>query len=104
MIITQTERCAAIIRQLLDFSRENTPEKKSRDVNPILERCIHLVEHQALFHKIDIVKHRSPTPVFVLMDAAQMQQVFLNLLVNAAEAMPSGGQLTITTRATGDKV
>jgi two-component system NtrC family sensor kinase len=104
VIITQTERCATIIRQLLDFSRENTPEKKIRDVNPLLDRCLHLVEHQALFHDIEIVKNLSSSPLHVLMDAGQMQQVFLNLLVNAGEAMPTGGTLTITTRSNGEKV
>jgi two-component system NtrC family sensor kinase len=104
VIISQTERCATIIRQLLDFSRENNPEKERRDVNPVLERCIRLVEHQALFHDIEIVRNLSPQPLFVLMDAGQMQQVFLNLLVNAGEAMPSGGQLTITTHTDAGNV
>jgi two-component system NtrC family sensor kinase len=104
VIISQTERCATIIRQLLDFSRENNPEKKCRDVNPVLGRCLHLVEHQALFHDIEIIENLSPTPLYVLMDAGQMQQVFLNLLVNAGEAMASGGQLTVTTRTDAEKV
>lgn len=104
VIITQTERCATIIRQLLDFSRENTPEMKSRDVNPLLERCINLVERQAAFHNIEIVRDFAPGPLSVLMDAGQMQQVFLNLLVNAAEAMPSGGRVTIVTRISDGEV
>jgi two-component system NtrC family sensor kinase len=104
VIIAQTERCATIIRQLLEFSRENTPEMKSRDVNPLLERCINLVERQAAFHDIEIVRDFAPGPLYVLMDAGQMQQVFLNLLVNAGEAMPSGGRVTIKTRIGDDEV
>lgn len=100
VIVSQTERCATIIQQLLDFSRESSPEKKSQDVHVVLERAVALVKHQALFHNIEIRRDLAPNLPQVLMDAGQMQQVFLNLLVNAGEAMPTGGHLTIQTRAT----
>lgn len=99
VIASQTERCAAIIRQLLDFSRERPPEKKSQDVHVVLDQAAALVERQALFHNIMIERHFDPHVVPILMDAGQMQQVFLNLLVNAGEAMPRGGRMTISTRA-----
>ncbi len=98
VIISQTERCATIIRQLLDFSRESTPEKKSQDVHLVLEQAIALVEHQALFHNIEIQRTFDPDVPPIFVDASQMQQVFLNLLVNAGEAMPDGGRLAIQTR------
>ncbi|NOX54008.1 MAG: HAMP domain-containing protein [Planctomycetes bacterium] len=99
VIIDQTERCATIIRQLLDFSRENSPEKKSQDVHAVLEQAIALVEHLALFHNIEIQRDFDSAVPKVFIDAGQMQQVFLNLLVNAGEAMPAGGRLVIETRA-----
>ena len=99
VIITQTERCATIIRQLLDFSRETSPEKKNQDVHAVLDQAVALVEHQASYHNIEVRWDVANDLPPVLLDASQMQQVFLNLLVNAGEAMPSGGHLTIETRA-----
>ncbi|MHC4399369.1 MAG: sensor histidine kinase [Planctomycetota bacterium] len=99
VIISQTERCATIIRQLLDFSRESPPEKKAQDIHAVLEQAVALVEHQALFHNVTIQRDFDLEAPQVLMDAGQMQQVFLNLLVNASEAMRDGGRLTIKTRA-----
>jgi two-component system NtrC family sensor kinase len=99
VVISQTERCATIIRQLLDFSRETSPEKKSQDVHAVLDQAVALVEHQASYHNIEVRRDLADDLPPVLMDASQMQQVFLNLLVNAGEAMPSGGLLTIETRA-----
>jgi len=100
VIVTQTDRCATIIRQLLDFSRERPPEKKRQDVHVVLEQAVALVERQALFLNIEIERDFDPDVPPILMDTSQMQQVFLNLLVNAGEAMPDGGRLTIRTRAT----
>jgi two-component system NtrC family sensor kinase len=99
VIIQQTERCATIIRQLLDFSRETPSEKKSMDIHAILEQAIALVEHQAFYHDIEIRRDFDRSAPLLLMDAGQMQQVFLNLLVNAGEAMASGGCMSISTRA-----
>jgi two-component system NtrC family sensor kinase len=98
VIISQTERCARIIRQLLDFSRESSPEKKPRDLHVILEQAIALVERQAQFLNIKIERDFAADLPQLLLDASQMQQVFLNLLVNAGEAMPDGGRLTIKTQ------
>jgi two-component system NtrC family sensor kinase len=54
------------------------------------------VEHQSVFHDIRIVKNLDPQVPMVLLDANQIQQVFMNILLNAADAMPAGGTLTIT--------
>jgi len=104
VIVSQTDRCATIIRQLLDFSRERPPEKRRQDVHIVLEQAIALVERQALFLNIEIERDFDPDVPPILMDTSQMQQVFLNLLVNAGEAMPDGGRLTIRTRATASPV
>ncbi len=98
VIVTQADRCATIIRQLLDFSREHPPEKKHEDLRTVLDQAIALVEHQARFHDIVIQREFAPDLPRVLMDISQLQQVILNLLVNASEAMPEGGVLTVTTQ------
>ena len=98
MIAKQAERCAKIIRQLLDMARERRPEKKLHDLSKLLEQSIALVEHQPRFAAIQFERDYDPAAEQVLVDAGQMQQVFVNLLVNAGEAMPDGGQLVIRTR------
>jgi len=97
-IVTQANRCRDIIRGLLDFSRQRKPEKRPSNVNRILEECIALVDNQALFHNIQIVRHPGKDLPPVLMDPSQIQQVFMNMIINAAEAMNGTGQLTLTTR------
>jgi len=99
VIASQAQRCATIIRQLLDLSRERPPEKKCEDLHALLDQAVTLVEHQPRFQQVEIRRNYDPAVGCVQMDAGQMQQVFLNLLVNAGEAMPRGGRLQIQTRA-----
>jgi two-component system NtrC family sensor kinase len=98
VIVGQANRCAGIIRQLLDFSRDRPPEKKRQDVHALLDQAIALVEHRSDFQNIRIERDFAIILPQVMMDAGKMQQVFLNLLVNAGEAMPNGGHLTIQTQ------
>ena len=97
-IVTQANRCREIVRGLLDFSRQRKPDKRPCDVNVVLQQCVALVEKQALFRNIEIEKTLGtdlpPTP----MDPSQMQQVFMNIIINAAEAMAEGGTLRLATR------
>ena len=97
-IVKQANRCRDIIRGLLDFSRQRKPDKRLSNVNRVLEECIALVDHQALFHNIQIVKHLSQDLPKVLMDPSQIQQIFMNMIINAAEAMNGAGRLTLATR------
>jgi len=97
-IVNQADRCRVIIRGLLDFSRPRKPQKKLSDVNSVLEECVSLVENQALFHNIEIVKSWNGNLPLVVVDPSQMQQVFMNMIINAAEAMDGSGRLAVTTR------
>jgi two-component system NtrC family sensor kinase len=97
-IVQQAERCRGIIRGLLDFSRQRKPDKRLSSVNRVLEECVSLVDQQSLFLNIRMVKQLSPDLPPVLMDPSQIQQIFMNMLINAAEAMNGTGQLTLTTR------
>jgi len=97
-IVAQANRCTTIVRGLLDFSRPRTPQKRPVDVNALLGECVSLVENQALFHNIRIVRDLRDDIPPVVIDPSEMQQVFMNMVINAAEAMNGTGQLTLATR------
>jgi two-component system NtrC family sensor kinase len=97
-IVTQANRCRKIVRGLLDFSRQSKPDARPCNVNTVLQECVSLVASQALFHNIEIVRRLGENLPLVPMDPSQMQQVFMNMIINAAEAMTADGRLTLTTR------
>lgn len=97
-IVGQANRCRDIIRGLLDFSRQRKPEKALCNINEVLHECASLVEHQALFHNILVIKYFQEDLPMAIIDHAQIERVFINMIVNAAEAMEGSGHLTISTR------
>ena len=96
-IVTQANRCRVIIRGLLDFSRQKKPVKTLTNINALLRGCISLVENQAQFHNINTVQNIDESLPMIVIDPSQIERVFLNLIINAAEAMNGGGTLTLTT-------
>lgn len=102
-IVAQANRCTQIIRGLLDFSRQRKPLKQPSNVNLLLQDCLALVEDQALFHNIRITKDFQENLPLVIVDPSQIQQVFMNMLINAAEAMDGNGELTVVTRLDPDE-
>ena len=96
LIVRETTRVAVIVRGLLDFARESKPQKKPCNLNELILHTLSLVEHQSVFHDIHILKQLDPRVPMILLDANQIQQVFMNILLNAADAMPAGGTLTIS--------
>jgi two-component system NtrC family sensor kinase len=95
--VTQANRCRDIIRGLLDFSRQRKPDATICNINAILKECLTLVENQATFQNIKFIEHYEQDIPMIIVDPSQMQQVFLNMIINAAEAMEHGGELTIQT-------
>lgn len=95
-IATQANRCTTIVRALLDFSRPKKPEKKLANLCAIIDECFALVEDRALFHNIEVVRDYAECIPAAVVDPAQMQQVFMNLIINAAEAMGGTGRLSVT--------
>jgi len=102
VIIRETERCKKIIKSLLDFARQSEPEKKEDDVIQLLNEVISLIEHHKDFKDIKIIKDIDQETPLIMFDKDQIQQVFMNLVVNAQEAMPSGGTLYISAGITQD--
>jgi len=103
LIAEETSRCTQIVRGLLEFARESKPQKTQTDINDLIERTVLLLENKASFQNIRIVKQLKPDLPLILLDRAKIQQVFWNFMINACEAMPHGGQLTITTDLSENK-
>lgn len=97
-IVGQANRCRDIIRGLLDFSRQRKPDKTFCDINSVLIECLSLIENQALFHNIEIIKDFQEDLPMAIIDPSQIERVFINLIINATEAMDETGNLTLRTR------
>lgn len=97
-IAVQANRCRDIIRGLLDFSRQKKPDKTLCDINALLKGCVSLVDKQVLFQNIEIVWKLEEDLPRVVLDPSQVERVFLNLIINAAEAMDGTGTLTLATK------
>jgi two-component system NtrC family sensor kinase len=102
LVIRETKRCAAIIKRLLDFAREKHPEKKFTDLNQVIDDTVRIVERPAHLRDIEIAVDldRSLPPIWI--DADQIKQVVMNMLVNAQHAVEEKGAITISTRRAQD--
>ncbi len=98
VIVNETIRCREIVKRLLDFARQTKPQKKLANINQIIENIILLVRNQSSFRNIIIKKNLSDDIPEILADMDQIQQVFINMILNASEAMQNGGQLIIESR------
>lgn len=96
-IVTETQRCAGIVRGLLEFSRQGHPQKRPESLPRLLDSTLELVKRQPLFEKLEIVRQYDPTVTTLNLDGGQIQQVLMNLMLNAAHAMTGGGVLTAAT-------
>ena len=86
---------ACIIRQLLDFARRRTPRKERADLCKLTEQTTDLLATIARSKNVEIQLGPQPRPLVAEADSGQLQQVLTNLLVNAIQAMPKGGTVTV---------
>lgn len=101
VIVRETLRSREIVKSLLDFSRQSTPKKSYIDVNEVINRADAVVHNQLSINKINLIKELDSTLPKITADANQIQQVILNLLLNAIDAIgPNGGTITIKTTHT----
>ena len=95
IIINETMRCKTIIKDLLEFSREKEPEKTSANISHIIEKTLSMLENEFRLRHIRVETNLSGKTPDVLVDANQMHQVFINLLLNAAEATQDNGVINV---------
>jgi two-component system NtrC family sensor kinase len=98
VIVRETKRCREIVKGLLDFSRQSASVTRPTAVNEIVRNACRIVEHQLAIQKIRVDTQLSKESPVVNADIRQMEQVLVNLLVNAADAIgESEGTITIDT-------
>jgi len=101
-IAREADRCKTIVKGLLDFARQTKPERTESNINHVLNEVIALLEQQHIFRNISIIKDENPGIPLVEVDVGQIQEVFMNLILNAAQAMDGSGTLTAITRLVND--
>ena len=103
LVQRETERCSAIVRNLLDFARQRPPSLKDIDVSAVVEEALSLLSHRLRMQDVTLQKDLPPMPL-VKADFGQLRQSFVNIALNACEALNKGGTLTVTSRAVGNMV
>jgi len=100
VILDETSRCKNIVEGLLEFSRNRSPENKLHDLNDIVKRSIKILENEFQLHYIKIQAKISEGLRPILLDENQLEQVFVNLLINAMQAIGEKGIITVETGET----
>ncbi len=103
IIIHETIRCRSIIQDLLEFSREREPQKIMANINDVLEKAISILENEFHLHHISLKKDLVGKMVDLEIDANQMEQVFVNILLNAVEAVQEDGAITVKSQIDPDR-
>ncbi len=96
-ILKDAQRCSEIVKELLEFSRQTSRKMQPHDINKAISRTLFLLENQTLFHNIQVEKNLDTTLPHPPVDIQQMNHVFMNIILNAADAMQGNGQLTLRT-------
>ncbi|MGD8251302.1 MAG: ATP-binding protein [Desulfobacterales bacterium] len=105
-ILRDAERCKDTVKELLEFARQTRQEMRPLDINRALSRTLFLLENQTLFQNIDIVWDLAEALPNVHADIQQVNHMFMNIILNAAQAMEGKGRLKLSTRKSedGDRV
>lgn len=104
LISSQIQRITQVTRDMMDFARARPAAKTEININDIIETSLRLASFDKAFQKLTLEKNLSKDELKTLADADQLQQVFLNLFLNARDAMPDGGKLFIETNKNGKDI
>jgi two-component system NtrC family sensor kinase len=100
VIVSETIRCREIVKSLLDFSRQTVPKKRKADINEIIGRARNVVENQLAIGRVELLLDLGENLPSVTVDANQIQQVFINLMVNASDAIgDASGTIRVSSKA-----
>ncbi len=96
-ILKDAQRCSNTVKELLEFARQTRQEMRPHDMNQAISRTLFLLENQAIFQNIDIEKNLFSALPMIPGDIQQINHLFMNIILNAAEAMDGNGKLLVTT-------
>ncbi len=99
IIVRETTRIRGIVQGILDFARETPMQKKPRRIEQVLDQTLEIIVHQQRFFGIELVKKYDPLLPEVVIDSNLMEQVFMNIILNALDSMCGSGTLTVKTGA-----
>ena len=102
-VLRETKRCAGIVKGLLEFARCAPPQKGPCSLNGISDAALELVRHQTLFQDVTIVRNYSGKVPQLLLDSNQIEQVLVNMFVNAGHAMRGEGVVVVMTGVDPDE-
>jgi two-component system, NtrC family, nitrogen regulation sensor histidine kinase GlnL len=101
IIISEVDRITRLVKKMMDFSQEAEPKVKLINIHRSLEEIFLLEKETLIAHQITLLQEYDPSLPLIKADPDQIKQVFLNLIKNAREAMPNGGQIRVSTRYHG---
>jgi signal transduction histidine kinase len=107
IVYSEAQRAATIVKNLLTFARKHAPVKQLSQVNTVIEDVLRLRAYEQKVNNIQVASHLASNLPEIMIDHFQMQQVFLNIMVNAEFAMLEAhhkGKLVITTEKSGDVI
>ncbi len=97
-ILRDAERCKDTVKELLEFARQTRHEMRPLDINEAIVRTLFLLENQTLFQNIEIMRQLDDGIPPVRGDSQQLNHLFMNIILNAAQAMQGSGKLTVSTK------
>jgi len=103
IIIKETQRCKTIIQGLLDFARDKEPQRAPANINAIVEKALSILENQFHLRHIRVERQLDKDMIAAPLDENQIEQVLINLLLNAALAVGDRGTVTVRSRKHPDR-